>query len=192
MRQKKKENNTNASILSKQIKTLVNYSQAISHTDILTHYLYIILVTEFDMTLIREMDSERNMIKAKRRVLLLISIFLFSAFTGIYPIENCIASENTIYVDDSGGKNYTSIQPAIDAANSGDTIYVYSGTYNENIGITEGLTLIGQNKDTTIIDGGKNSYVVYAYGTSGNEIEIHISGFTIRNAGGTGNDCIAQ
>jgi len=124
----------------------------------------------------REMESGRNMRKVQRRV---------------FPIENCIASGNTIYVDDSGGANYTSIQAAIDAANNGDTIYVYSGTYNENVEITKDLIITGQNKDTTIIDGGKNSYVVYAYGTLGNEIEIHISGFTVRNAGGTGNDCIA-
>jgi parallel beta-helix repeat protein len=131
------------------------------------------------------------MIKAQIRVLLLLITILLSLIAGIFPIENCIASGNTIYVDDSGGENYTSIQTAIDAANNGDTIYVYSGTYNENVEITKDLILTGQNKDTTIIDGGKNSYVVYAYGTLGNEIEIHISGFTVRNAGGTGNDCIA-
>jgi len=139
----------------------------------------------------REMESERNMIKVQRRVLLLLITILLSLIAGIFPIENCIASGNTIYVDDSGGANYTSIQAAINAANNGDTIYVYSGTYNENVEITKDLILTGQNKDTTIIDGGKNSYVVYAYGTLGNEIEIHISGFTVRNAGGTGNDCIA-
>lgn len=139
----------------------------------------------------REMESERNMIKVQRRVLLLLITILLSLIAGIFPIENCIASGNTIYVDDSGGANYTSIQAAIDAANNGDTIYVYSGTYNENVEITKDLILTGQNKDTTTIDGGKNSYVVYAYGTLGNEIEIHISGFTVKNAGGTGNDCIA-
>lgn len=107
------------------------------------------------------------------------------------PIKNCIASANTIYVDDSGGADYTNIQDAIDAANSGDTIYVYSGTYNENIEVNKNLTLTGQNKDTTIIDGEKNGHVVYAYGTLGNIKEIIISGFTIINAGGLGYDCIA-
>jgi len=139
----------------------------------------------------REMESERNMIKVQRRVLLLLITILLSLIAGIFPIENCIASGNTIYVDDGGDANYTSIQAAINAANNGDTIYVYSGTYNENVEITKDLILTGQNKDTTTIDGGKNSYVVYAYGTLGNEIEIHISGFTVKNAGGTGNDCIA-
>lgn len=128
---------------------------------------------------------------AKKRVLLLVSILVFSIFTGVFPIENCIALGNTIYVDDSGGANYTSIQDAIDAASSGDTVYVYSGTYNENVEISKDLTLTGENKDTTIIDGGKNGHVLYAYGTLSNKIETHISGFTIRNAGGLGYDCIA-
>ena len=133
---------------------------------------------------------------AKKRVLLLVSIFLFSIFTGVFPIENSIALGNTIYVDDSGGADYTNIQDAIDAATEGDTIFVYSGTYDsiviqgEYIGQ---LTLIGENKDTTIIDGGDSGHVVRAYETqvSGNTIEIHISGFTIRNAGGSGFDCIS-
>jgi len=76
----------------------------------------------------REMESERNVIKVQRRVLLLLITILLSLIAGIFPIENCIASGNTIYVDDSGEANYTSIQPAIDAADPGDTIYVYSGT----------------------------------------------------------------
>ena len=32
-------------------------------------------------------------------------------------------------VDDSGGADFTSIQAAVDAAISGDTIYVYAGAY---------------------------------------------------------------
>ena len=39
----------------------------------------------------------------------------------------------TIYVDDDGGTDYSTIQDAINAAENGDTIYVYSGKYNEKI-----------------------------------------------------------
>lgn len=128
---------------------------------------------------------------AKKRVLLLVSILVFSIFAGVFPIENSIALGNTIYVDDSGGADYTNIQDAIDAASSGDTVYVYSGTYNENVEISKNLTLTGENKDNTIIDGGKNGHTLYGYGAPSNKIENHISGFTIRNAGGLGYDCIA-
>ena len=133
----------------------------------------------------------KNKVKVQRKVLLLISIMLFSGIAGFFSIENCRATGNTIYVDSGGGGNYTTIQAAIDAAANGDTIYVYNGFYNENVEITKDITLTGQNKESTIIDGGKNDHVVYAYGSSGDEIEISISGFTVRNAGGTGNDCIA-
>lgn len=129
----------------------------------------------------------------RKIMIIFITSFLFLHFFLIFlPFETCSASGITIYVDDSGGKDYTSIQDAINAANTsgGDTIYVYSGTYNENIVINKPLTLTGQNKANTIIDGGKNNHVVKATGSIGSEISFSISGFTIKNAGGTGNDCI--
>jgi len=127
----------------------------------------------------------------KKKVLLLTIVLLISLITGIFPFEKCIANSNFIYVDDDGGANYTNIQSAIDNSNNGDTIYVYSGTYYENIVIDKDIILTGENQDTTIIDGGNNNYVLYAHGISGYEICVSISGFNIRNAGGTGNDCIA-
>jgi parallel beta-helix repeat protein len=110
-----------------------------------------------------------------------------NAFTFLFPIQTCIASGDTIYVNPG-----ESIQDAINAANESDTVYVYSGTYYENVTITKNLTLEGENKETTIIDGGKNGHVVHVYGSSGNEITFSITGFKLTNAGGTGNDCIAM
>ncbi|MHC4537969.1 MAG: hypothetical protein ACYS6K_28910 [Planctomycetota bacterium] len=37
-------------------------------------------------------------------------------------------------------QTYTTIGAAITAANSGDTIYVYAGTYNENVVLDKTLT----------------------------------------------------
>ena len=39
----------------------------------------------------------------------------------------------TLTVDDSGGKQYKTIQAAVNAAKSGDTIYVYAGSYPETV-----------------------------------------------------------
>ncbi len=84
----------------------------------------------------------------------------------------------TIYVDDSGGQDYTSIQEAIDNANDGDTIFVYSGKYFENLFIDKTITLTGENKDSTIIDGGKKDSVIVVI-----DDEVNISGFTITHCG---------
>ncbi len=83
------------------------------------------------------------------------------------------------------GQAYTTIQSALDAAKSGDTIKVHAGTYVENARINTGqLTIIGDDKERTIIDGGKK--------ISGLRIDqvndIIISGFTVVNSGGSGRE----
>jgi parallel beta-helix repeat protein len=66
------------------------------------------------------------------------------------------SSGNWLYVGGSGPGNYTRIQDAINNAHSSDTIFVYNGTYYGCISISKNnITLIGQDKNTTIIDGSK-------------------------------------
>ena len=60
---------------------------------------------------------------------------------------------NILYVGGGGPNNFTKIQYAIDNATFGDTVFVYSGTYYENIEVDRSITLIGENSATTIIDG---------------------------------------
>jgi len=124
-------------------------------------------------------------------VMLLAGIIFLSFVTVFCHFETCDAAGNTLYVNDDVGADYTSIQDAVNAASSGDIIYVYSGTYTENVEINKILTLTGENKDTTVVDGGENGHAIDVNGERFSEIEFYISGFTIRNAGGTGNDCIA-
>jgi len=126
----------------------------------------------------------------KKTILVIILLFAFAFFSQMQLFEIAKGSKIT-YVNVNGGSNYTTIQEAIDNAESGDTIYVYSGTYNENIIITKNIILTGENRETTIIDGQKNDHVIYANGTDLNPIGFFISGFTVKNAGGEGNDCIA-
>jgi nitrous oxidase accessory protein NosD len=68
---------------------------------------------------------------------------------------------NTFYVGGTGPGNYSEIQKAIDDSTDGDTIFVYSGTYFEEIVIKKSINLIGQNRHNTIIDGTNRSVVVY-------------------------------
>ncbi len=89
-----------------------------------------------------------------------------------------ISNGNTFYVGGSGPDNYTSIQDAIDDASSGDTVFVYNGTYFENIELEKSIKLIGEDTYTTIIDGSNGENVVYIYAGF-----VNIRGFTIRNGG---------
>lgn len=89
----------------------------------------------------------------------------------------------TLYVGGAGPGNYTAIQDAIDNASSSDTIYVYGGVYYEHLVIDVPITLIGESKETAIIDGGYTSTVV----------DIDASGvtfkeFMVRHSGPTGGD----
>lgn len=59
----------------------------------------------------------------------------------------------TITVDDSGGQDHLTIQAAINAANSGDTVYVYNGYYPESLDIVDKpITLQGESEAGVTID----------------------------------------
>ena len=75
-----------------------------------------------------------------------------------------------------GSRGY--IQDLIDNASDGDTINVPSGIYYENIIIDKSISLIGEDKDITIIDGGGIGDVIYVTADW-----VNISGFTIQNSG---------
>jgi len=85
---------------------------------------------------------------------------------------------NTLYVGGSGQGNYTKIQDAIYNASSGDTIFVYddNSPYVENVRIFKSINLIGENKNTTIIDGGGWGNVFHVISDG-----VNIKGFTITN-----------
>jgi len=99
---------------------------------------------------------DTNVIALKKHFsILIISLFMlgfFSYNTSGNTIRWGTAStesETTIHVP----LNFTTIQAAVDNANSSDTIIISSGTYAENLIINKSLTLIGEDRDTTIIDG---------------------------------------
>ncbi|MFH1100574.1 MAG: PKD domain-containing protein [Methanobacteriota archaeon] len=127
----------------------------------------------------------------KKTITFILLSVLVCGFCSVFPFIDQTTAK-TIYVDMGGGGNYTSIQAAVNAANPGDEIYVYAGTYYETLTISKNITLTGQNKNTTIIDGRKNNNVIRVPGSEGNPKQVSISGFTIQLAGGVGNDCIAM
>ena len=83
-----------------------------------------------------------------------------------------------LYVGGGGSGNYTTIQSAVNAATNGDTIYVYAGTYNENIIVDKTITLIGEDRNVTTIKGNNLNATIEITGGS-----INLRGFTIKNDG---------
>lgn len=76
--------------------------------------------------------------------------------------------------------NYTTIQGAIDAPETmkGDTIEVDARTYYEHVIIDQSITLVGEDRDTTIIDGNGTGPIIDIAANY-----VTISNFTVRNAG---------
>jgi len=105
-------------------------------------------------------------------MLILITFFCAISFHDNFASE--VKAAKTIYVP----SNYSTIQEAIDNANSGDTIHVWAGTYNENVMVDKTLTLIGNGSANTTIDGGKSGSIVTIIAHW-----INISGFKIQNSG---------
>jgi parallel beta-helix repeat protein len=118
------------------------------------------------------------------RKCLAVGIILLFVGTCVIPAnaQNTEKSQSTsrgnwLYVGGSGPGNYTKIQDAIYNASDGDTVFVYSGVYYEQISIVNAVCLLGESKYTTIID--------TTYSNDWDLINLHrnnitISGFTLR------------
>ena len=87
---------------------------------------------------------------------IILNILLINHFTDISKAQD----GNIIYVNDDGTEKYTSIQKALDDAQNDDTVFVYNGNYYENLVINKRVILIGEHKNTTIINGNNNGDVI--------------------------------
>ncbi len=105
--------------------------------------------------------------------IILLLLFCNISFTTLSDEDSGNLSGKTLYVGGSGEGNYTKIQDAINDSSDGDTVFVYSGTYYEELLINTSITLQGENANSTIIEGGITVL-------SGN---TNICYFSIRNRG---------
>jgi parallel beta-helix repeat protein len=108
-------------------------------------------------------------------------VLLTGAITIIMPTEFESASGSIVYVGGSGTGNYTSIQGAVNNANPGDTVYVFTGVYKENLILNKKINLMGENKYATIIDAQNSGTAVTIQSNW-----VNVTGFTITNCSGNG------
>ncbi len=104
----------------------------------------------------------------------------FNAKVSTIEQPSIIGGGKTLYVGGSGPDNYTTIQNAINDANEGDTVFVYddSSPYYENVFVIKSINLIGEDKNTTIVDANSIGNVIEV-----NADNVTISGFTIQHSG---------
>lgn len=111
-----------------------------------------------------------------RRLSPIVAAFVFTSvlFVGVILLPE--ASATTRYVGGAGPGNYTTIQLAIDDADPGDTIFVFSGIYLENLNVSRTVSLIGENRETTIIEGNGTGNAIYVSADW-----VNVTGFTVMN-----------
>lgn len=111
-------------------------------------------------------------------ILFLISVNVSGSFVkDVVDASNVSFDGNTLYVGGSGPGNYTKIQDAVNDSWNSDTVFVYNGIYYEyNISIDKSISLIGEDRETTIIYGVNTSSVVIIESNL-----TKIAGFTITN-----------
>lgn len=125
-----------------------------------------------------------------------------TTFADALVLANSLAHPEDSVIKNLSSEEYyvgpgMSIQQAVDAAVSGDTINVAAGTYTEQVFIGKSLHLIGENRDTTIIQApatipvasSPDSTVVKIFGAG---VDVELTGFTIAGPGPGGCGTIGE
>ena len=122
------------------------------------------------------MEKNSRLRRGKKVLTAALAVLFFAAFTA------AVASADTRTVC-ATGCDYSSIQLAVDLALPGDTIYVYNGSYSENVYVYhESLTLQGEGEDVVTVTPASSSDDVFDVAAD----YVNISGFTVTGATGDG------
>ncbi|MFH1100447.1 MAG: right-handed parallel beta-helix repeat-containing protein [Methanobacteriota archaeon] len=91
-----------------------------------------------------------------------------------------------VYVDDNYDPStpgwqfdhFNTIQDGVDAVIERGTVHVYNGMYTENVIVNKTINLLGEQRETTIIDGHARDDTLLVLAN-----KVNISGFTLQNCG---------
>jgi parallel beta-helix repeat protein len=117
-------------------------------------------------------------------------------FSIVVPLPSVVDSGNTLYAGLGG--DYETIQQAVSAAKTGDTVFILPGNYTENISISKSIHIVGSSRDEVVISASNESSAII-YVRNGNGVKI--SGLTLKTLGpaiqfsrssGEINDCIIK
>jgi len=128
----------------------------------------------------QENKTSRFMSKRTIGVIAIICVVVVAAIC-IYVLSyskdaNVQNDKKSHFVSIDGEGNYSSIQEAIDSASDNDILFVSSGTYFENIEITKSIELIGEDENTTILNGNGSGIIIDILADY-----VKIRGFTIKD-----------
>ncbi len=117
---------------------------------------------------------------AKFKSIVLVSILVLAGFVMVWNFspKNVNVNAAALYVGGGGPGNYTTIQDAINASSNGDTVYVYSGFYNENITIDKSIDIVGNGTLNTTINATGSETVINVTADW-----VNITGIKIINSG---------
>jgi len=127
-----------------------------------------------------------NTLRLEAKKVNLSAVKTFS-FLSESPIILELIKHRTIYVDDDnvagpwyGTEEYPfkNITMALKYAIDGDTIFVRSGAYYENIIVNKSVSLVGENAATTMIDGSYAQSTIHIIVNN-----VNVTGFTIKKGG---------
>jgi len=123
----------------------------------------------------------------KRLTSVFVLFIIIGSFLSVFDIVTVKANSSTIFVDDDNVYGpwdgtpehpYQNITSGLEHALVNDTIFVHNGTYYETIYVNKSISLVGEDKHGTIIDGNFTGHVVSI--TADN---VNVTSFTIRNPG---------
>jgi len=115
--------------------------------------------------------KERAMLKSILSGMLVV-LLLANTFGLALGIQSAQSEPATIVVPD----DYATIQRAINVANLGDSIYVRASIYCEHVVVNKTVSLMGESRLTTVIDGGGVGDVVRIEAE-----DVRFSGFMVRS-----------